>query len=433
MAREDTTDGGATIAFFPEAAYGPALNSVGIAQACRERGHEPVFITDPGMEGVFSEYGFEEHHVNMSEPMPPEEKARYWDDFINRHIPNFDLEPIEQVDNYIVECWEAIVDTAVWAEKELPETLAEIEPDLICVDNVVLFPATKRYGVPWVRIVSCTENEIPDPEIPPQLSGCRADDEECFRAFRERFEEVVEPVHEEFNEFLEECGEEPYPLGQFFEPSPYLNLLLYPEPLQWERRDPLDPDRFQYLEGCVREEESYEVPAFEGGEDDPLLYLSFGSLGAGDTELMARLIEFFGGQPYRCLVNVGEYGDAYGEVPDNVVIDSWFPQPSVIDQADVVVHHGGNNTTNECLYFGTPAIVMPYVWDGHDNATRVDETGHGIGLHRSSWTDGELAGAIERCLADPTIRDTLAETSAHMQSADGPRKAARLLEGVLDD
>jgi len=115
------------------------------------------------------------------------------------------------------------------------------------------------------------------------------------------------------------------------------------------------------------------------------------------------------------------------------VIDSWFPQPSVIDQADVVVHHGGNNTTNECLYFGTPAIVMPYVWDGHDNATRVDETGHGIGLHRSSWTDGELAGAIERCLADPTIRDTLAETSAHMQSADGPRKAARLLEGVLDD
>ena len=36
-----------TIAFFPEGAFGPALNSVGIAQACRERGHRAVFICDP--------------------------------------------------------------------------------------------------------------------------------------------------------------------------------------------------------------------------------------------------------------------------------------------------------------------------------------------------------------------------------------------------
>ena len=38
----------ARIAFFPEAAFGPALNSVGIAQACQKLGHEPVFLCDPG-------------------------------------------------------------------------------------------------------------------------------------------------------------------------------------------------------------------------------------------------------------------------------------------------------------------------------------------------------------------------------------------------
>ncbi len=37
-----------TIAFFPEGAFGPALNSVGIAQACRDLGHRAVFICDPG-------------------------------------------------------------------------------------------------------------------------------------------------------------------------------------------------------------------------------------------------------------------------------------------------------------------------------------------------------------------------------------------------
>ena len=50
--------GNKTIAFFPEAAFGPALNSVGIAQACEKLGHKAVFLTDPGMQGVYSRYGF---------------------------------------------------------------------------------------------------------------------------------------------------------------------------------------------------------------------------------------------------------------------------------------------------------------------------------------------------------------------------------------
>ena len=51
--------------------------------------------------------------------------------------------------------------------------------------------------------------------------------------------------------------------------------------------------------------------------------------------------------------------------------------------------HGGNNSFTECLYFGKPALIMPYVWDGHDNATRVQETGHGLKLSRYDWTDAE--------------------------------------------
>ena len=93
--------------------------------------------------------------------MPPEQMAKYWSDFINGHIPNFRKRPYDQIDNYVKDCWDAIVDTAVWAEKTLPGILTELQPDLICIDNVILFPATKQHGVPWVRIISCSENEIP--------------------------------------------------------------------------------------------------------------------------------------------------------------------------------------------------------------------------------------------------------------------------------
>ena len=420
-----------TFAFFPEAAFGPALNSVGIAQALEARGHKAVFLSDPGFVEVYEGYGFEAHAVNLSEPMPPDQMARFWEDFINGHIPNFRKAPIDQIDNYVRECWEAIVDSAKWAEKDLPGVLERIRPDVVCIDNVILFPAIKRFGKPWVRIISCSENEIEDDAIPPHLSGCGENDRAGHRAFRERFNEVIKPIHDDFNQFLARCGEDPYPLGQFFEASPHLNLLLYPEPVKFARGTPLDPGRFQYLEGCVRKEEPYEVPTFAKNDDGPLLYVSFGSLGAGDTELLKRIVAAVGKSRYRALVNVGDYTGVYSELPPNVIIDGWYPQPSVIPQMDVVIHHGGNNSFTECLYFGKPAIIMPYVWDGHDNAMRVQETGHGLHLHRYDWTDDVLLDAIETCLNDEAMRSRLAATSSHMQSRSGTEKAAGLLETLI--
>ncbi len=78
-----------------------------------------------------------------------------------------------------------------------------------------------------------------------------------------------------------------------------------------------------------------------------------------------------------------------------------------------------------------PALILPYVWDGHDNATRVQETGHGLKLHRSDWSDAELAQAIDTLLTDKAMHEKLAATRAHMQAQDGPKKAARLLDELL--
>ena len=422
------------IAMFPEAAFGPALNSVGIAQALEKLGHKVVFLSDPGFLSVYQGYGFEAHAVNLSEPLPPEQMAKFWVDFINGHIPNFRKTPLEQIDNYVKDCWGMIVETARWAEKDLPGVLDQVRPDVICVDNVILFPAIKRYAkeqrIPWVRIISCSENEIEDPDIPPHLSGAGASDRKAHAAYRRRFRQVIKPIHDEFNAFLMSVGERRYPLGQFFEASPHMNLLLYPSAVRFKRRHRLPGRQFQYLEGCVRKEQRYEVPRFKANEDKPLLYVSFGSLGAGDTDLMRRLIAAIGKLPVRALVNVGDYRDQYREIPDNVIIDSWFPQPSVIPRVDAVIHHGGNNSFTECLYFGKPAIIMPYVWDGHDNATRVQETGHGFRMDRYEWTEAELADKVAAVLTDRTMKARLKRTSKAMRARHGPTKAARVIDAV---
>ncbi len=417
-----------TIVFFPEAAFGPALNCVGIAQVLKAAGHRPVFICDKGFKGVFAGYGFEERLVDMSGGMSDEEVAQFWVNFIAERQPAFKLSPIEQLPEYVIPVWDAIVDSAINAEVDLQKHLSELKPDLIAVDNVILFPAIKHANCPWVRIISCSENEVPDPDIPPHLSGCHEDDRDGFEAFENRFLELVKPVHARFNAFLASVNHAAYPLGQFFETSPTLNLLLYPEPLKFKRRHPLDEKRFQYLEGCVRQEAPYAIPVFGPEFDDkPLIYVSFGSLGAADVELYQRMIKLFGTLPYRFLMNVGDYLKSYVDVPVNVHLESWYPQPSVVPLIDLFIHHGGNNSFNEALYFGKPALIMPFCWDGLDNASRIHDTEFGEQLPRYNWTDTELITTISDLLDDDSMHARLQILSTHMQMQRGTEKAAKLL------
>ncbi|MEZ5446456.1 MAG: glycosyltransferase [Gammaproteobacteria bacterium] len=419
-----------TIVLFPEAAFGPALNCVGIAQRLRAMGHNPVFVCDKGFKGVFEKYGFEENLVDMSGGMSDEEIAKFWANFIAEKQPHFRLSPIDQLPTYVIPVWEAIVDSAIIAEEGLNAHLHRIRPDVVAVDNVILFPAIKKAGCPWVRIISCSENEIPDPDIPPHLSGCHENDKAGFKAFEERFLELVKPTHDRFNEFLASQGHPPYKPGEFFEASPTMNLLLYPKPLAFKRRTPLNPARFQYLEGCVRDEGTYTVPRFAANDDRPLIYVSYGSLGAADVELYKRLIAVFANLPYRFLMNVGDYIGEYSDVPPNVHLESWYPQPAVIPHADLVIHHGGNNSFNESLYFGKPAIIMPFCWDGLDNAARIHDTGYGEQLPRYAWTEEQMSSTIARLLADAAMHGRLAQLSAHMQAARGTEKAAHILAAI---
>jgi MGT family glycosyltransferase len=424
-----------TVAIFTEpAAIGPLMNCIGIAQGLLALGHTPVFLIDPSIAGNAAKYGFREVLVPSMEPMPPEKAAKYWEDFIRDSIPTFKTTPYDQISTYVKDCWEAIFETVYWAQKNLPEAIASVRPDVILSDNVALYPAIEMAGCPWVRMISCSENEIPDDNIPPHLSGCHMGDQAGFDRFREKYTEVIGPLHNKFNDYVESCGHKRLPSNEFVEPSPHLNLLLYPQPLQYERSKPLDPTKYQYLDGCVRtESEPYEVPIFAVNNDAPLIYLTFGSLGVADTELLHRLITTLAQTQYRVLINVGDYIDEYKDLPDNVQISSWFPQSALIPKCDLVIQHGGNNTLNESLFNAKPVLVMPFAWDGHDNAARVSDTGHGLSLPRYDWTDEELLDSIETLLSDQDIKERLRATSSHMQANDGRTKAAKLISQLIEN
>jgi len=286
-----------------------------------------VFLTDPGFVPVHEDYGVEAHPVALSEPMPPARMAKFREDFINGHITGFCLKPIDRIDRHVRERRANIVDSAKWAQKALPGVPGRVKPDVIAVGNAILFPAIKRHGVPWVRIISCPQNEIGNEAIP-RLSDMAEGDREGHAASRARFNAMSKPIHDGFGAFLSACGEAPGSLGQFFEASPFIDLLLYPSENACRRAKPLDPACFQHLQGCVREDKPCQILHFAKNDDGPLPNIPFGSLGAEDTGLLKRLIALAGRTRYRALVDVGDYRDCHRGIPGNVMVENRFPQPS---------------------------------------------------------------------------------------------------------
>jgi UDP:flavonoid glycosyltransferase YjiC (YdhE family) len=95
---------------------------------------------------------------------------------------------------------------------------------------------------------------------------------------------------------------------------------------------------------------------------------------------------------------------------------------------DLVITHGGNNTTTECLHFGKPMIVLPLFWDQYDNAQRMHELGLGVRLDSYRFTDAELLGSLDRLLGDTELHARLAWAAAAIQRRDGLRQAAAIIE-----
>ena len=416
------------IAFFPEASFGSALNCVGIAQQLKRAGAIPVFMCHAGFTGVFAEYGFKEYHLPAAKSDMQTEET--WQSFVTTHLDTFNLDPLTQLSRYVAPTWEAIVDTVIQAENDLETLIKRIRPDVIVLDNVIMFPAIANAGVPWVRVMSCAETEIPDPNIPPYLSGLTADDP-LRPSFEASYLTLTAAAHRRYNAFRKSRGLPPLPQGQFLETSGDLNLLLAPSAIRHQRINPLPDDRFVFLEGCVREEGRFETPTLPVNQG-PLVYLSFGSLGAIDTDLIGRMTETFATLPARFFVNVGGFMESYQLVPDNVYLGSWFPQPSVVAQADLFIHHGGNNSFCEALYFGVPSLVMPYCWDGHDNATRAAQTGTGLYMDRANWTPEQLGKMVMGLISDQVMAERLREISAQMKSQTGVSEAARHILRILN-
>ncbi len=418
-----------TAVFFPESAYGPTNNCVGIGDVLLRRGWRVVFIIEESFRGKLAEHGFEERLMRLGPPVEEEDPGQFWKDYIRETAPVFRQPTIEQIEGFIKPTFEALVDGARYVDERLVEIIAEVEPDVIIEDNVVSFPALPASGRPWVRIVSCNPTEIKDPEVPPPFSGYPLADRSGWDAYRDHYRRVIGPLQADFDAFCRSRGAPALPEMEMIHESAWLNLWLYPSEVDYPRAEALGPP-WHNLESSVRgTDPDWDLPAELAVGTEPLVYLSLGSLGSGDVELMRSLIASLADAPYRVVVSMGPQ-HAELELAANMTGGEFLPQTSLLPEVDLVITHGGNNTVTECLHFGKPMVLLPLFWDQYDNAQRIHETGFGRRLDTYAHRPEELRTAVDELLADAGLSARLDRVSTRLRARAGSEYAADLIAGL---
>lgn len=166
------------------------------------------------------------------------------------------------------------------------------------------------------------------------------------------------------------------------------------------------------LEGRVEASDHPAIEAVAAGS--VRVYVSMGTVFNGKPEVFASVLRGLDRPGVEVVVSAGASLEALQRRPpsSNARFFARVPQLAVLRAVDVVVGHGGNNSTLETIAAGKPLVVVPFGGDQLENARRVEALGCGVAVMPDALSAAAVARAFELALAR--------------------RERARGLAGVLD-
>jgi UDP:flavonoid glycosyltransferase YjiC (YdhE family) len=226
-------------------------------------------------------------------------------------------------------------------------------------------------------------------------------------------------------------GLPPDPTGDVMRDSPYLSV--FPRSLDEGEM----PDTHRFRDPAWSEEPGELPDWWPGREDQPLVYVTFGSVAGGFAEALpaySGALNAVGDLPVRVLLTVGRELDldALPDAPANVRIERWVPQQDVLRHAAAAVVHGGSGSTLGAIAAGVPLVVVPLFADQPYNARRVAEVGAGLAVEPNrenvDATIQPLRGALESVLSEPSYGERARELAEELRAEPPVDAAVPLLE-----
>lgn len=425
-----------TILFAPLDSVGHINSLVSIANHLRSLNHRTVFLFLEPIQNNLKENGHEIYDSttpDLVESSNSDTAQDKWNDVIKACQSNWQSGDILANLEWELEYgFGVMVEDIKKYNSNVEKKVQLIKPDVLVIDHYFGIPALFKHNIPWVRVFSASPLSLyNEPDLPPAWLGLptkwdKNNSEQLDWVNRAKASK--EKLYKSYNEYWRSFGLPDLPLEPlgYIPVSPYLNIYMYPEELDYSEYNLKDWKRCDCM---VRDQEAskFEIPEKLRDKPGKLIFLSLGSLASADVILMKRLTSMLADSPNRFIVCKGPLHDQF-ELPDNMWGSKFVPQLEVLNVIDLIITHGGNNTLTESFFYGVPGyIVCPLFGDQFDNATRLQEKGLGIRLDPYNCSKEELLGAIENMLSRTDVRSRMKTISERMQKPDARNKALKLV------
>lgn len=170
---------------------------------------------------------------------------------------------------------------------------------------------------------------------------------------------------------------------------------------------------------------------FEFEKKRPLIYIYL-SVGEIDPEVYKRVIlETFKDSEFDVIVTTG--GNSRFNInldydTGNVHFMNMVPADKVMKIADAAIHHGGQNTTVQCIENEVPAIIFPGIhFERYFNAEKAAQIGCALNPGLNNFNKEFLLKSCREIIKDTAFKENLKKYSEKIKNYGGAAKAAEII------
>jgi MGT family glycosyltransferase len=312
--------------------------------------------------------------------------------------------------------------------------LEKQRPDAMVIDFAFFagMLAAEKLGIPYVSVY---HSGLPfrGPGVPPFGSGLpigQPDGEELRRA-EQAEKALLDRTRSKLERVRRSLGLKPGAEDFLRAPSsPWLNLVVSHEAIEAPRTG-LGPSCF-FVGPCfsTRQGLAQESFPFEQLQEGAFkVYVSLGTVFNNKPEVFLTLIEGLAAPGVQAIVSAGASYEALSarKLPGNVLVFRRVPQLDLLPRVDLVIGHGGNNTTNETLAAGKPLLIVPVGGEQRDNSRRVEHLGAGLTIWPEHLTVDGVRKAVTQLREEPRFREKTQALQQQLAETNGTETAAKLI------
>jgi MGT family glycosyltransferase len=214
-----------------------------------------------------------------------------------------------------------------------------------------------------------------------------------------------------------------------------LNIVFTSRELQPDT--PIIDETFRFVGPSINLQTRSEDFPFDALDQNPIVYISMGTIHTGSVEFYRQCFETFGSYPAQFVLSAGKQTDmvALEPIPSNFIVRPSVPQLEVLQRVAVFITHGGMNSVHEGLYYGVPLVLIPHQIEQLFNALAVTIRGAGLVLRAQlsggQITAAQLRQALDTVLSEPSYREAAQALQRSLHATGGYRQAADEIQACL--